>query len=187
MIVGLSVHVDPVVKSVDPVKMAPYLTLQAWWSKTAADIETKTTSEATIAELETRYGITLPADFREYLSHGAPVCENWDAEDGNWWPFDRIKNIPDEYEHPVSESIAKSAAKHLIFIDYSIWSWAWGISCANDETYGKVALIGGVPDGYVADSFNEFVQRYATNWMSVSQVPRAANPIGRFQTWLRDR
>lgn len=167
--------------------MAPYLTLQAWWSKTAADIETMTTPEATIAELETRYKVNLPTDFREYLSHGVPISENWDAEDGNWWPIQRIKNIPDEYEHPVSDPIARNTAKHLIFLDYSIWSWAWGISCANDETYGKVTLIGGLPDGYVADSFKDFVERYTTDWMSVSQVPKAAKPIGRFRTWLRDR
>lgn len=167
--------------------MAPHLTLQTWWSKTAAGIETRATPEATILQLEARYGIALPADFRQYLNRGVPTAENWDAEDGNWWPTERIKNIPDEYEHSVDDPLAQNAAKHLIFLDYSIWCWAWAISCADDETYGKVAVIGGLPDGYVADSFAEFVERYTTDWMSVSQVPRVAKPTGRFRSWLRQR
>lgn len=167
--------------------MVPYLTLQAWWSATAAGVETKATPEATVAELEGRYEIALPTDFREYLSYSAPATENWDAEDGNWWPIERIKNIPDEYEHPVSDSVARNASKHLIFLDYSIWCWAWAISCADDESYGKVALIGGRPDGYVADSFGDFVSRYTTDWSAVSQVSRARKSIGRFGAWLRVR
>lgn len=152
--------------------MAPYQTLQAWWSRTAAEIETKAAPEPVIAALETRYGVVLPSDFRQYLRHSVPTAENWDAEQGNWWPIECIKNIPEEYEHPVSDPVARSSAKHLVFLDYSIWSWAWAISCA-DETYGKVALIGGLPDGYVADSFAEFVDRYTTDWASVSKVPKS--------------
>lgn len=165
--------------------MAPYLTLQKWWSTTAAGIETKAIPQATVAELEDYYGIVLPADFREYLSYSVPATENWDAEDGNWWPIERIKNIPEEYVHPVSDPVARNASKHLIFLDYSIWSWAWAISCADDESYGKVALIGGRPDGYVADSFGDFVGLYTTNWEAVSQVSRAGKSIGPFGTWLR--
>lgn len=166
--------------------MAPYLKSDAWWSKTGAGIQTKRSSQAAVAELESRYGIVIPADFRDYLCQGAPTAENWDAEDGNWWPLERIKSIPDEYEHPVSDPVAKGAAKHLIFLDYSIWCWAWAISCAHDETYGKVAVVGGAPDGYVADTFAEFVDRYTTDWISVSQVPGNAKPTGRFRSWLRN-
>ncbi|WP_213982380.1 SMI1/KNR4 family protein [Sphingomonas sp. dw_22] len=177
--------VDRVVKSGDALNMAPHLILQAWWSETAAGIETQTTPESALTELETRFGVTLPNDFRKYLSCGVPISENWDAEDGNWWPIERIKSVPEECKHPVSDPVAKNAAKHLIFLDYFIWAWAWGISCVDDETYGKVVLIG-EQTGYVAESFEDFVNRYTTDWMSVSQVPRAAKPIGRFRTWLRN-
>ncbi|WP_093450562.1 SMI1/KNR4 family protein [Sphingomonas sp. YR710] len=165
--------------------MLPHLTVQAWWSQSAVGIVSQTTSESEIAALETRYSILIPDDFRTYLGEGAPKKENWDAEDGNWWPIGRIKNIPDEYEHAVSEPIASNASKHLIFLDYSIWCWAWAISCADDETWGKVALIGGLPDGYVADTFEEFVERYTNNWASISQVQKKAATPGRFRRWLR--
>ncbi len=145
------------------------------------------TPEGEIAALESRYGITLPHDFRFYLQESAPADENWDAEDGNWWPVRRIKNVPDEYEHAVDEPIARNAAKHLFFMDYSIWSWAWAISCADDETRGKVALIGGQPDGYVANSFGEFVEQYTTDWMAISKVQPVTRPTSGLWGFLRGR
>jgi hypothetical protein len=167
--------------------MLPHRTLQAWWSQTGAEIVTQVTPQNDIAALEARYRITLPDDFRAYLEKGVPKEENWDEQDGNWWPMSRIKNIPDEYEHPISGPIASNAAKHLIFLDYSIWSWAWAISCADDETRGKVALIGASPDGYVADTFKEFVERYTSDWCAISQVRKKAASRGSFWGRLRLR
>ncbi|MDT9597335.1 SMI1/KNR4 family protein [Sphingosinicella rhizophila] len=176
--------IDPIWKITDPKSVVPHLTLRTWWSETGAGIDTRETPEAEIGVLENRYRVSLPHDFREYLKLGAPKEENWDAEDGNWWPVGRIKNIPDEYDHPVSEAIMRNAPKHLIFLDYSIWSWAWAISCADDETRGRVAVIGGLPDGYVADSFGEFVERYTTDWMSIRQVQAKPKPRRGFWSWL---
>ncbi len=144
--------------------MLPHETLQAWWFQTAAGIVTQTTSEREIVALETRYRISLPDDFRAYLQWAVPNTTNWDDADGNWWPIERISNIPDECEHEVAEPIATNASKHLFFVDWNIWGWAWAISCGEDETRGKVALINGQTDRYVADSFSEFVDRYVTDW-----------------------
>ena len=165
--------------------MHPHLVLQNWWSQTESEVSTTVTPEAEITALEGRYGVRLPHDFREYLREGAPVAENWDAEDGNWWPIGRIRSVPDEYPHPVGEGVARNAAQHLFFLDYSIWSWAWAISCADDETRGKIAVIGGggLADGYVADSFSEFVDAYTSDWMSVSQV-QTVGPMDRFRAWI---
>jgi hypothetical protein len=168
-------------KRADLCGMRPHLTLQAWWSQTAAGIETQATPETELAALEARYGISLPDDFRTYLKDGAPKAVNWDAEDGNWWRICRIKNIPDEYEHAVIEPFALNGSKHLFFLDYCMWCWAWAISCADDETRGKIALIGGQPDGYVADSFEEFIERYTTDWMSIAK-PREERLSGVFGT-----
>lgn len=167
---GLKADIDPIWEITDPKSMVPYLTLRAWWSETGAGIETRGAPEAEIAALENRYRVSLPHEFREYLKLGAPKKENWDAEDGNWWPIERIKNVPDEYDHPVSEVIRRNAPQHLIFLDYSIWACAWAISCADDETRGRVAIIDGLRDGYVADSFGEFVERYTTDWLSIGRV-----------------
>ena len=165
--------IDRIAGAADYLRMAPHLILQAWWSKTDAGVVSRPASEAEIAGLEARYGVALPTDFRQYLTEGAPVAENWDAENGNWWPLDRIKSIPEEYEHAVSAPIAENADKHLFFLDHMQWCWAWAISCVNDETFGRVALIGGQSEVYVASSFTDFVERYTTDWFEVSRLPKA--------------
>jgi hypothetical protein len=95
--------------------------------------------------------------------------ENWDQEMGNWWPLSRIKNIPDEYEHALPDFIPfRGGLKYLFFLDHCVWCWAWAISCADDDTHGKVAVIGHPNERYVADSFTEFVERYTRDWASVA-------------------
>ena len=84
-----------------------------------------------------------------------------DAETTAWWPLQRLKNIPDEYPHTVTDpTIAKNAPRYIFFADYMIWCWAWAIDCGDGKDRGRVAVIGGSPDRFVADSFAEFVDRY---------------------------
>ena len=125
-------------------------------------------SDEQIRLLQSRYDLTLPNDFRTYLQTVCPATDLWDVEDGNWWSFDRIKNIPDEYRYEISEpTVAAHASRYLFFMDYLIWSHAWAISCTDDENRGRVVFIGGMPDCFVADSFTDFVERYVKDWMSV--------------------
>jgi hypothetical protein len=174
--------------------MLPHQTLQAWWSQTGTGIATQPTPECQIEALEARYGISLPDDFRAYLKESAPREENWDDNDGNWWPVNRIRNILEEYPSAVSEPIASNASQHLVFIDYSIWSWAWSISCADDNTRGQIALIGGPEEYYVANSFAEFINRYVDDWGSLTFPQSADTNLGElapaqvkrgFWSWLR--
>jgi len=66
-----------------------------------------------------------------------------------------------------NSQIAGSQAQYLFFADYCIWCWAWAIACTNDGNRGKVAVIGGAPDRFVADSFSDFVQKYLASPTSV--------------------
>jgi hypothetical protein len=85
-----------------------------------------------------------------------------------WWSLDRIKNVANEYEHPIRNAvIARDAAKYLFFADYSIWCWAWAIACGDDENWGRVVVISG-NDRIVADSFAQFVDRYIDDFSQVS-------------------
>jgi len=148
--------------------MEPILELRRWWSETSPHVLTEPASLSKVEELERRYAISLPTDFKDYLLTSCPTGESWDRENTIWWPLDRIKSISEEYEHKVDEPhIAALAGQYLIFADYCIWCWAWAISCATDENRGKVAIIGGMPDRFVADSFSEFLQRYISNFRSV--------------------
>ena len=78
----------------------------------------------------------------------------------NWWSVDHVRNISDEYQHPISDAeLAAEAASYLFFADYMIWSWAWAICCGDGPNRGKIAVISS-PDRFVASSFSEFVDGY---------------------------
>lgn len=142
--------------------------LAEWWRANGGEPAKASVGEQAIRELEHRYGIALPEDFRAYLLLGAPEDDFWDEGDAIWWAPSRVRNIPDEYEHPISDpAIAADAHTYLFFADYMIWCWAWAICCGEGANRGRVALIGGLPDRFVADSFTEFVQMYVGNPLSV--------------------
>jgi hypothetical protein len=148
--------------------MDAHIKLKNWWAQTGADIATWRATPEAIDPIARRYDLTLPQDFHRYLAAASPTADNWDDEMGNWWPVGRIKNIPDEYEHVLPSFIPNEGRKFLFFLDHCIWCWAWAISCEQDATFGKVALIGGPEERFVADTFSEFVDRYTSDWISVS-------------------
>jgi len=139
----------------------PYQKLQRHWANSDATISTVELSEEAVGRLEARYRIRFPDDFRDYLHHSCPKDDFCVDGMTAWWPFERLKNIPEEYDvlSITDAIIAKDAAKHVFFADYSIWCWAWAINCSNDENRGRVAVVSG-NDRFVANSFAEFVDRY---------------------------
>jgi len=50
---------------------------------------------AAAGQLEARYGIALPEDFRDYLIAGAPESDWMDDRLFTWWAPERIRNLPD--------------------------------------------------------------------------------------------
>lgn len=116
-------------------------------------------SEARVAALESRYGLRFPDDFRRYLI-AAPRFETTDDELTTWWTLDRVRSIPDEYEHALAHpAIAAEAGAYIFFADYMIWAWAWAVCCSDGPNRGRIAFIGD-PEGFVAESFSEFAGRY---------------------------
>ncbi len=148
--------------------MKAYRQLQDWWARSDSRIATQETSEHLLESLEERYSIRLPDDFRQYLRLSAPVGEACDRENTAWWPYERIKNIPEEYPHKLSPFLADQSKSYLFFADYAIWCWAWAISCADDGSRGRVVLVAGESlDRFVADDFSDFVGRYVRDVRSV--------------------
>src|SRR5215475_7382671 len=145
----------------------PYEKLGRYWGD--SEISTASRCEQIVDGLERKYGVQLPDGFRDYLIHSSPTNDfAFDQNFTTWWSLDRIRNIVEEYEHPIrNEVIARDAARYLLFADYSIWCWAWAIACGDDENRGRVAVISG-DDRFVADSFSEFVDRYINDFTQVS-------------------
>ena len=124
--------------------------------------------EARIAAVEARYAIVLPEDFRDYLAGGCTEEDGHDTKNTTWWGVDQIRSLPEEYPYLLSGELAGCATeKYLIFADFMVWCSAWAINCGDDEHRGKVAIIGGSPDRFVANSFGDFLQLYTENPQSL--------------------
>src|SRR5882672_10404435 len=122
--------------------MAPHLKLQRWWSEKSSSVATTATPPSAVENLERRYAIYLPDDFKKYLLTSCPEKEFWDKQNTTWWQFDRIRNVSEEYSHKISNlEIESRRSEYLFFADHCIWCWAWAISCTNDKNNGKVAII----------------------------------------------
>lgn len=148
--------------------MDAHVRLSEWWLQTGNEVPAGPAPDGTIDALCRRYDLSLPVDFRAYLSFSSPKWENWDDNMGNWWPVERIRNAPDEYSHRLDPPLPNEGRKCLFFLDYCIWCWAWAISCEEGASFGNVFLIGGPGASAVANSFTEFVDLYITNWNTIS-------------------
>lgn len=118
-------------------------------------------SEAAILALASRYGVSLPQGFREYLIEACPKDDfALDQKCTAWWPLERIKSVTDEYEHAICDPhIASLAPTSIFFADYMVWCGAWAIVCAPGMDFGHVFVIGET-DRFVARSFAEFAALY---------------------------
>ena len=80
------------------VMTAAHVTLQTYWQEARGNPARHVQSEIACQDIERRYQIRLPDDFRAYLIEAAPKTDYWDREDVIWWSPDRIKNVLAEYE-----------------------------------------------------------------------------------------
>jgi hypothetical protein len=79
----------------------PYEKLQRYWAGGETGIHTAAGSEQAVDGLEWKYGVRLPREFRAYLIYSCPADDGLDQDFTSWWSVDRIKNIVDEYAHPI--------------------------------------------------------------------------------------
>jgi hypothetical protein len=119
-------------------------------------------AERRVAELEQRYGISIPEDFRLYLLNAAPSGYYMDEIGTAWWTLADIRNIPDECSEDMLDdqrnpAVVAEQKRYLVFADFLIWCYAWAICCSDGEHRGKIALIG-AGDPFVAESFAHFVE-----------------------------
>jgi hypothetical protein len=141
---------------------SPHLTLREWWRRSGQPRVPAPDPHAAVAQLVDRHGLILPQDFESYLLEAAAGEALWDDGDiKNWWPLHQIESLPEGYEYTIDNTeIAHEAEKYLLYADYLIWCRGWAVCCSNGPNRGKVALIGGAPDRFVADSISEFIARY---------------------------
>ena len=145
--------------------MKPYEQLWEYWREHDEVAPPANPGARGVENLERRYGISLPADFREYLLHACPAAEWFETDSFNsWWEFGRIKNLPEEYQYDLKNpEVASEASAFIFFLDHAAWCWAWAIHCGEGPNRGRIACIDGGKDGFVADSFASFMTQYITD------------------------
>src|SRR5262249_981199 len=123
--------------------LKPYEKLQKYWRENNAGMETIELSPSQVEGLESRYGIHLPEDFRDYLLHSCTRDDSgFDNNLTTWWALGQIKTIFEERNLEIAEGrifeityevVARDSSKYLIFADYMFWCWAWAICCDDGE------------------------------------------------------
>ena len=149
--------------------------LAFWWRATGKQPADTPAGDAAAREIEQRHGLLLPDDFRAYLCDAAPVSLFYDCEETSWLAPSEIKTVPEElatlgrgtYELPAGDLFEARAHTYLVFADYMMWCWCWAICCDEGAHRGKVAVLGGLPNHFVANSFTAFIDGYITDLGSV--------------------
>ncbi len=151
---------------------ALYVALAEHWSSDP-DYATEPDAGSRADEIERRYSLVLPEDFREYLLHASPREFHWDFQGTQWWPAGEIKNLVDECPDwpPGHPEVDEERDKYLVFADYLVWCYAWAICCSEGANRGKIAIIGGMPETFVAGSFREFLRLELADDLQIHQGP----------------
>lgn len=138
-----------------------HLALAAWWRDTGERVAPSANALARVRDIESRYGLSLPEDFRNYLLETAPAEDLSDRAGMAWWPLDRVTSVAEQCNRPVEGTPADEEDSWLFFVDYMDWLWGCAICCSAGPDRGKIAAIGGgTPDLIIAASFSEFVEQY---------------------------
>ncbi|MET3473740.1 hypothetical protein ABIC78_004297 [Novosphingobium sp. 1529] len=150
-----------------------YKALSAHWAASNPDTYSHGVTSPDVEALEERYSLHLPEDFRAYLVHAAPSTSFMDDIGTQWWAANEIKSISDECpDGPPGQTnpeIEQEKDAYLVFSDFLIWCYAWAICCSSGPNRGKIALIGGQPDAFVADNFRNFLRLELTDNIAIHQ------------------
>jgi SMI1 / KNR4 family (SUKH-1) len=122
--------------------------------------------EGKVREFESRYGVVLPPDFREYFIgvDGMTQVGGHDCDPTGFafWPLARLKSVVEECaEHSLALPEVSDPDRYFVFADYLQWSWAYAIHLS-DRPSGPnpVIHVGTIRPKVVAGSFTEFVDLY---------------------------
>jgi hypothetical protein len=146
--------------------VAGHQRLAQHWRQSGAGFVPAASDEAVIAAFERAHGLQLPDEFRSYLRFACPSDTNAVLMEPftDWWPLSRITTVRDEYEHRVKNAeIVGREHEYVVFADAYLWCWAWAVACTTDRNRGRVAVLDGQTDRFVASSFDEFIDRYISD------------------------
>jgi hypothetical protein len=148
-----------------------------YWRSEGLTIPSGVPEEA-LRLFETKYGVTLSEDFREYLSNVNGMAQKGgqdsDTNGFSFWPLNRIKIVPEECaDSNVRTPELRDIGSFFVFADYLQWSWAYAIDLGGVRK-GRILQFGTQVPRIVAASFTEFVDAYVRDSETL-YVPETGN------------
>ena len=127
-------------------------------------------AEATrlVEQLESRYSVRLPKDFRTYLVE-ASGRTGWCTDIG-WYPIEGIRSLTQVLEGlpevatgdeapQLNREVETEADHYLVFADYLDWcGYGYAICCSDSARRGHVAMVHPSPGRFICRSFTTFVR-----------------------------
>jgi hypothetical protein len=144
-------------------KVKPYQQLIKHWRGEGLVI-VPGVSKREMRDFESTHNVTLPIDFREYLSHVNGMAQvggdDCDEKGFAFWPLRSIRSVLEEAARSkVEVPELESVDNYFAFADYLQWSWAYAI-CLAPAREGTILQFGTRSPRIVAGSFAEFVEAY---------------------------
>jgi hypothetical protein len=116
-------------------------------------------SQGRLREFESRYGVRLPPDLRDYYLtvDGMGTRNRMDEDLFTFWPLDDVAPASSE----LGDDVMDDASSFFVFADYSICVSCFAIRLSSSGTDEPVVSIWSDIKQYVAaTSFADFVERY---------------------------
>jgi SMI1 / KNR4 family (SUKH-1) len=127
----------------------------ASWSAASAEAR-RGASAAEVSELEKRYDVRLPEEFRAYFERANGMREG-DMDDErliHFYGLDRLSPVAG------NEAGRGEGGRYFVFADFMIGSHEYAIALSGRD-YGRIAIVDDTePPRIVADSFVDFVDKY---------------------------
>ena len=124
-------------------------------------------SSIDVTAFETRYGVVLPTDVRDYFRAADGTGDHMDDGLYRFWPLAEVKPVHDVLVSDRFEySDRYSYPDCFVFGDHCINCWDYAVRLTKDSMQPAPVfrVTGGEPPGeQMAASFREFMSRYAQN------------------------
>jgi hypothetical protein len=125
-------------------------------------IPPKGVSEERLHDFESRYGVRLPPDLRDYFLtvNGMWSREEWDDDFFTFWPLDDVVPASSEF----TEDFMEDASSFFVFADHFFGAPYFAVKLTASGTSGAVIAVFADNRQYdtfpTATSFEDFGERY---------------------------
>ena len=127
--------------------------------------------EAEVRGFEGRHGVRLPRGLREYFREVGGIAVDGESpalgrDLIRFWPLQEVSTLAKAWVP------APQAERWFVIADYAMWTWAYVVRLSSDarEAAPVAVSFGGAELRNVADSFEEFVDKY------LRRDPRVISP-----------